>query len=343
MILHKGVVENIHDPLKIGRVQVRIVGIHDAQTYNSDIAGLSTEYLPWYNVMSPIGSANISGIGSSPLGILPGTGVYIIFADEYLRDGTVIGTFPVQFANKREGSVFTGFGDPSGMYPTRDGSSTSDLADIELGAEQDLSVVQRNGNLDIALNGNSLGLPPDDSPDYSLYKMLHNDEGYRPQVYLDSEKYPTVGIGHLIVRKRGLSWPEINKILSVQVGREIKTTGGPGFITPEEVQKLFDTDMQRETLEMLKYANVRAAVEAAGDNQPRVWALKNMAFQMGGYGLSRFTTSLELMSQGKWDEASVQLKNSKWFKQTEGRALRVIKTIQSGNLAAYGVRPKEIK
>lgn len=337
-----GVVEDINDPEKSGKVRVRVFGIHDDNIKQGTFSGISTEELPWFPVMSPVNSANLSGIGSSPLGLLPGTTVAVTFIDEYLRSGIVVGSFSNPYQKLALPSAMgSGFQDPTGFYPTREGNSLSDLNSTELGAQEDVTVQLRNDTLDMALNGNALGLPEDNSPEYSLYKMLHNDEGYKNFVYYDSEKYPTVGVGHLIARVRNMPMPEANKILSKQIGREIVTTGGPGYITAEESQMLFEKDLQRETLEMLKYANVRAALEAAGDNQPRVWALKNMSFQMGGYGLSKFDTSLGLMAQGKWAEAGEQLKKSKWFRQTKGRAIRVISTIVSGNLAAYGVKPKE--
>lgn len=342
--IYIGVVEDINDPEQAGRVRVRISGIHDDKTVSSGISGISTELLPWYSVLSPVNSANMSGIGTSPLGLLPGTIVEVTFLDEYLRSGYVTGSFSNPYQKITHGiDDGKGFKDPTGFYPTREGSSLSDLNSQNMGSEEDVTVILRNENLDVALNGNALGLPEDNSPEYSLYKMLQNDEGYKNYVYYDSERYPTIGIGHLIARVRNMPYSEANKILSEQIGREIKTTGGPGYITAEESKKLFDADIARETAQMLKYKNVRDALAAAGDNQPRVWALKNMAFQLGGYGLSQFNETLSLMAQSKWVEAGNQLKKSKWFRQSGGRGPRIISVFASGNLAMYGVKPKDIE
>ena len=71
-----GVVEDRDDPLKLGRCRVRIVGYH-----NADVTQLPIEDLPWAHPMQPITSAAISGIGSTPVGPVPGTWVVGFFRD----------------------------------------------------------------------------------------------------------------------------------------------------------------------------------------------------------------------------------------------------------------------
>ena len=56
-----GVVEDRQDPQKLGRLRVRCVGIH---TQDKDI--LPTSDLPWSQLIHPITSSGISGLGSSP-------------------------------------------------------------------------------------------------------------------------------------------------------------------------------------------------------------------------------------------------------------------------------------
>lgn len=76
MELFSGVVENRNDPLKLGRCQVRIVGLH-----TDDKTVMPTEDLPWAYPMQPITSAAVSGLGNSPVGPVPGTWVVIMFRD----------------------------------------------------------------------------------------------------------------------------------------------------------------------------------------------------------------------------------------------------------------------
>lgn len=87
MQLYTGVVENRQDPLKLGRCQVRVVGLH-----TDDKTVLPTEDLPWAYPMQPVTSAAISGIGSSPTGPVPGSWVVIMFRDEDQQQPVMLGT-----------------------------------------------------------------------------------------------------------------------------------------------------------------------------------------------------------------------------------------------------------
>ena len=72
----QGVVEDIYDPLKIGRVRVRILGWH-----TDDKSEIPTSDLPWSHVVMPTNSASMSGKGWSPTGILQGTWVIGFYRD----------------------------------------------------------------------------------------------------------------------------------------------------------------------------------------------------------------------------------------------------------------------
>jgi GH24 family phage-related lysozyme (muramidase) len=87
MRLYTGVVENRQDPLKLGRCQVRIVGLH-----NHDKNQLKSEDLPWAYPMQPITSAGISGIGHSPLGPVEGSWVVIFFRDDDEQQPIIMGS-----------------------------------------------------------------------------------------------------------------------------------------------------------------------------------------------------------------------------------------------------------
>lgn len=68
-----GIVEDLADPLKLGRVRVRIFNEHDA--------GIDTTDLPWATAMMPITSASIKGVGVSPTGLSIGSYVYGFYMD----------------------------------------------------------------------------------------------------------------------------------------------------------------------------------------------------------------------------------------------------------------------
>lgn len=85
--LYTGVVESRDDPLKLGRCQVRIVGLH-----TDDKAVLPTADLPWAYPMQPVTSAAMNGIGWTPVGPVPGTWVVIMFHDDEFQMPIMIGT-----------------------------------------------------------------------------------------------------------------------------------------------------------------------------------------------------------------------------------------------------------
>lgn len=71
-----GVIEDREDPLKLGRVKVRIYNVHSMKQ-----SRVSTDGLPWATVMSPVTGANHNKVGQAPVGIQVGTTVIGFFID----------------------------------------------------------------------------------------------------------------------------------------------------------------------------------------------------------------------------------------------------------------------
>ena len=86
-MLYYGVVENRQDPLELGRCQTRIVGVH---THDKSV--LPTSELPWAYSVTPVTSAAMNGIGSSPVGPVEGTTVMVMFADGDRQNPIIVGT-----------------------------------------------------------------------------------------------------------------------------------------------------------------------------------------------------------------------------------------------------------
>lgn len=85
--LYTGCVESREDPLKLGRCQVRIVGLHTESKVS-----LPTKDLPWAYPMQPITSAGTSGVGTTPLGPVEGSWVLIVFMDPDQQLPMMLGT-----------------------------------------------------------------------------------------------------------------------------------------------------------------------------------------------------------------------------------------------------------
>jgi len=71
-----GVVEDRKDPLRLGRVRVRVLGYHD-----EDKNIIPTKDLPWATPVQSITSAGLGGIGSTPIGLVEGSWVLGFFTD----------------------------------------------------------------------------------------------------------------------------------------------------------------------------------------------------------------------------------------------------------------------
>ena len=163
-----GVVEDRNDPYFIGRVRVRCFGHHTKNKF-----ALPTEDLPWAQVMLPVTSAGISGIGQSPTGLVEGSHVFGFFRDgEARQEPVVMGSLPGYPAKSPlvEQGIFTqeqanqveslnGFTDPKGVYPKYTGApDTSQLAvmekynpDFHFSINEDITQVARFQNIGTAV------------------------------------------------------------------------------------------------------------------------------------------------------------------------------------------------
>ena len=131
-----GVVEDRQAPYMIGRVRVRCFGHHTGNKTT-----LPTADLPWAQVMLPVTSAGISGIGQTPLGLVEGSHVFGFFRDgEARQEPVVMGSlpgYPTELAN-----TDTGFYDPNGEFPRyKNAPDTTQLATmIEYNPSQHASI-----------------------------------------------------------------------------------------------------------------------------------------------------------------------------------------------------------
>jgi len=108
-----GCVEDRDDPMRIGRVKIRILGYH-----TDDKEQLPTEDLPWAMPIMPANSASTSGIGWSPTGPVEGTWAFGFFMDgSEGQQPAFIGTINAIPVGNGGGS-----GDGSGNSPTSGGA-----------------------------------------------------------------------------------------------------------------------------------------------------------------------------------------------------------------------------
>lgn len=133
----QGVVEDVDDPLLLGRCRVRVLGFH-----NPDKRMIPTESLPWAVVMQPTTSAALSEVGQSPSGLLPGSWVLGFFRDpEYYQQLVIIGSIP-GIPLQQGVDIGDGFSDPSGKYPLKTHLGEPDLSRLARNKKIENTIVQ---------------------------------------------------------------------------------------------------------------------------------------------------------------------------------------------------------
>lgn len=137
----------------------------------------------------------------------------------------------------------------------------------------------------------------------ALKAQLMIDEGYRGAMYFDSLGYATIGYGRLIDPKKG------------------------GGISKDEAAYLLGNDIDRTYNTLV---DILPWVKTLDDARQNV--LTNMAFQLGVGGLLKFKKTLLLIKDRKYEQASIEMLDSTWAKQTPERAKRLAKIMKTGEL-----------
>lgn len=136
----------------------------------------------------------------------------------------------------------------------------------------------------------------------NIFTQLHRDESDIPYAYQDPLGYWTIGVGHLIDKRKG------------------------GQLSDRIRQLILEEDVAAKQAEL-----AQRLPWLADDNSPRYWALVNMAFQLGVDGLLEFKHMLESFKDGRYEDAARQALISKWAQQTPARAKRVSEQIRTGD------------
>jgi lysozyme len=134
----------------------------------------------------------------------------------------------------------------------------------------------------------------------NIKKQLYLDEGKVKYAYKDSLGYWTIGVGHLIDKDKG------------------------GGLSDDEIEYILNNDVKRKYSELTK-----ELPWVLNLSEPRIGVLLNMSFQMGVSGLLKFKNTLEMVKQGKYEEASKGMMNSLWAKQTPNRAKKLSKQMST--------------
>ena len=154
---HRGVVEDNEDPLKAGRVRIRIHGIHTPTKVKTELDGIPTDELPWAEPVMPISEGSVSGFGEWNVP-LQGSHVMCFFENSNPTRPMYFGSMPgipeskESYSNDQRATSRTdGFKDPDGNYPTRFRLGEPDFHRLARGKKQGTLVETKNDERDIAV------------------------------------------------------------------------------------------------------------------------------------------------------------------------------------------------
>ena len=140
-----------------------------------------------------------------------------------------------------------------------------------------------------------------------LKKDLIQDEGIKLEIYEDHLGLPTHGIGHLITE-----WDE-------EYGKPVGTP-----VSEDRVNQCFVTDVQG-TIQECKH--LYSDFDVLPSEAQLIIA--NMMYNMGRPRLSRFHKMKKSVDARDWNEAALQMQDSRWYHQVPNRAERLVQRMRN--------------
>ena len=134
-----------------------------------------------------------------------------------------------------------------------------------------------------------------------LRNLLSLHEGRIPHAYQDSLGYWTIGVGHLIDKRKGGKLPE--PIIDALLDHDIRSHCAPLYDALPWLSRLDET---------------RQAV------------LCDMAFNLGVAGLLKWKNTLAMVERGDYAAAARAMRNSLWARQVKTRAVRLSRMMETG-------------
>lgn len=141
--------------------------------------------------------------------------------------------------------------------------------------------------------------------------IIKLEESFRAKPYYCSEQFPTVGYGERVGDKN------------------------------EPLPNI--TRTEKESLEFVR-KRIADAITRLSTMYPIAWSkcnlqrqaiLISMVYQLGVTGVSNFKKMWSAIEMSNFEEASRQMLDSLWAKQTKNRALRHARTMKDGSLDMY--------
>ena len=130
-----------------------------------------------------------------------------------------------------------------------------------------------------------------------LLKELKKHEGFRPRVYECTEGYETIGYGFAI----------------------------KDLVLDEDIAELI---LMRKIQKLLERIIIAFPWFKSSPDEVK-FVVSNMCYQLGLRGFSKFKKTIYYLETEQYDEASTEMLDSLWAKQTPGRAKELSEYISS--------------
>jgi len=130
---------------------------------------------------------------------------------------------------------------------------------------------------------------------------IKRHEGEVLEIYEDSLGFKTLGIGHLCQPGD----PEYDWKVGTKVPQEV-------------VDMYYEDDFDKHLAEAIHVFGTDEAFYNLPENIQHV--IVNMCFNLGASRLSKFKNMLRACREHNWEQMSVEMENSRWFKQVGRRS-----------------------
>jgi len=154
-----------------------------------------------------------------------------------------------------------------------------------------------------ATKENTIVMINNDTLSEDVKKRIQKNEGFRDKVYKDHLGFDTIGTGHKITK-------------------DDKFIKGKKY-SKEELQSYYEKDLK------IAMDNVDKLIDKDTTDPKAYGIMVEMAFQMGGNGLSKFKKTLEAVNRKDYKVASAEMMDSKWATQTPERAKELSELMSS--------------
>jgi len=176
-----GIVEDNKDPLYLGRLKVRIFGVHTENRGKNvdDISKhLTTNDLPWCLPSMPLSNSSIDGISDFST-LIPGTKVICGFLDKDKQTPICFGVLPSIV--KELPNFEIGFSDPNQEHPTDDFIDESSISRLARNEKIDETIVKtkKDDKQEFEVCGTTINEPETEfSPVYPNNRVIETKSGH---------------------------------------------------------------------------------------------------------------------------------------------------------------------